>query len=123
MSKPQQVNEQSVDEVKADPAETNQKGQRVMPSARPEGSAKQEVLDDSDDEEEYTTFDWNRGSDGRLRGYYLKRSKPTSTRHSQGASVHSASTADKDASVGSANDDGSQIVTIENEPSRLESQS
>jgi hypothetical protein len=123
MSKPQQVDEQPVDEVKTNIVRTGQKGQNVMPSAEPERSAKQEVLDDSDDEEEYITFDWNRGSDGRLRGYYLKRSKPTSTRHSQGANVHSASTADKDASVGSANDDGSQIVTIENEPSSFDSQS
>jgi hypothetical protein len=81
MSKPQQVNEQPVspvDEVKADPAETNQKGQNVMLSAEPEGSARQEVLDSSDDDDEYTTLDWNRGSKGRLRGYYSNRSKFTS---------------------------------------------
>ena len=123
MSKPQQVNEQFVDGVKADFARTGKKGQNEIPSTEPEESAKQEVLDDSDDEEEYTTFDWNRGSDGRLRGYYLKRSKPTSTRHSQGASVRSPSMADQDASLKTAKVEGSQTVTIGIDPSQVDSQS
>jgi hypothetical protein len=61
MSKPQQVDEQPVDEVKTDSVGTDQKVQKVMPSAKPEGSARQEVLDSSDDEEEYTMFNCSRG--------------------------------------------------------------
>lgn len=122
MSKPQQVNEQFVDGVKADFARTGKKGQNEIPSTEPEESAKQEVLDDSDDEE-YTMFDWSEGSKGRLRGYPFGRSKATSTRHSQGASVRSPSMADQDASLKTAKVEGSQTVTIGIDPSQVDSQS
>jgi hypothetical protein len=122
MSKSQQVDERLADKVKADSVGTDQSGEKVMPSAEPERFTKQEVLDDSDDDE-YTTFDWNIGSNGRLRGYYCDRSKYTSARPSQCASVHPASTADKDASMETATDGGSQTVTTDYEPSRLKSQS
>lgn len=120
MSKPQQVKEQPVDGAKADFVGTGQKGQEVMSRGELEGSERQEALDDTDDDD-YTTYDWKKGSKGRLRGYRFARSKPTSTRHSLGASVQSASI-DKGASVETAGDGASQTVTTDIDPSRSVSQ-